>query len=264
MPDPEPTYTYRGGEKVPLEKEPDQFVVRALPETLEELGIPDAERLSSHSSRVTTRKRDLEPMMARMREVAPTHHAYTETATGTEFLITDRILVTFREPLPPEQVDAFAARYGLFLKTAYSDRDYLFQLTDHTGMNPVKLIVKLNEEEPMIASAEHDLNQRMSTYAVAIPTDPSYQKQWHLHTRLNDSQFDARSSSRCEAAWQLLDNLGSAEVVIGITDDGCKLDHQDFNSPGKFAGWGYFRGERLITNTDIDAQPSEMYKTGSN
>ena len=43
-------------------------------------------------------------------------------------------------------------------------------------------------------------------------TDPSYQKQWHLHTRLNDSQFDRRPSG-CEAAWQLLDNFGSADVI---------------------------------------------------
>jgi subtilisin-like proprotein convertase family protein/subtilisin family serine protease len=264
MPEPEATYTYRAGEKIPLEKAPDQFVVRALPEHLEAMGIDDAERVSPHSSRVTTRVSDLEPEMTRMRNLAPTHHAYTETATGTEFLITDRILVTFREPPPPEQIDAFAARYSLALMTAYSDRDYLFQLTDHTGINPVKLVVKLTEEEPLVAVAEHDLNQRMKTYAVSIPTDPSYQKQWHLHTRLNDPQFDQRSSSRCEDAWQLLNHLGSADVVVGVTDDGCKLSHQDFDSPGKFAGWGYFRGERLIANTDIDAQPDQMYKTGAN
>lgn len=264
MPDSEPNYTYRGGEKVSIEKEPDQFVVRALPDTLEDLGVTDVERVSSHSSRVRTSRANLEPMMARMRAVAPTHHAYKEAATGSEFLITDRILVTFKEALTPEQLDAFAARYSLVLKTAYSDTDYLFQLTDHTGVNPVKLVVKLTEEEPMVAAAEHDLNQRMTRYAVAIPTDPSYKKQWHLHTHFSDSQFDVRSSSRCEAAWQLLDNLGSADVVVGVTDDGCKLDHQDFNSPGKFAAWGYFRAERLITNADIDAQPNQMYKSGSN
>lgn len=264
MPDSEDTYTYRGGEKVLLEKAPDQFMVRALPETLENMGIDDAERVSSRSSRVTTSTVDLESEMARMRTVAPTHHAYSDATTGEEFLITDRILVTFREALPPEQIDAFAARYSLILKTAYSDRDYLFQLTDHTGLNPVKLIVKLTEDEPMVAVAEHDLNQRMTTYAVPIPTDPSYQKQWHLHTRFSNSQFDARSSSRCEDAWQLLNHLGSADVVVGVTDDGCKLSHQDFDSAGKFANWGYFRGERLVNSADIDAQPSQMYKSGAN
>src|SRR5215510_9149840 len=162
MPDSEPNYTYRAGEKVSLQKEPDQFVVRALPETLRDLGVTNAERVSSHSSRVRTSTQNLEPMMARLREVAPTHHAYKDAASGSEFLITDRILVTFKEAVTPEQLDAFAARYGLMLKTAYSDQDYLFQLTDHTGINPVKLVVKLTEDEPLVATAEHDLNQRMT------------------------------------------------------------------------------------------------------
>jgi subtilisin family serine protease len=258
-------YTYRAGRKVLLNKRPDQFVIRALPDELENMGITgDAEQVSSASSRVTTRTDDLEPLMSRSRHIAPTHHAYYVADTGDEFLITDRIFVTFREPLSADQVDAFAGRYGLIKKAAYSDRDYLFQLTDHTGMNPVKLVVKLTEQEPLVASAEHDLNRRVTKYQFALPTDPNYSQQWHLHTALSNPAFDPRSSSRCEDAWQLLNNFGSANVVVGVTDDGCKLDHPDFNSPGKFPGWGYLRGQRLVTNTDIDADPAEMYKPGAN
>ena len=264
MSNPQETYTYRAGQKVVLEKRPDQFVVRALPDQLRDIGIMGAEQVSSASARVTTRAADLEPLMSRARHLAVTHHAYYVAETGQELLITDRIFVTFREPLPSDQVDAFAGRYGLIKEEAYSDRDYLFQLTDHTGMNPVKLVVKLTEEEPLVQAAEHDLNQRMSTYQPALPTDPAYARQWHLHARLADPAFDPRSSSRCEEAWQLLNSFGSADVVVGITDDGCKLDHPDFDSPGKFAGWGYFRGARLITRADIDANLSEMYKPGSN
>lgn len=58
-------YTYRAGKKVLLEKQPDQFVVRALPEDLRAIGITDAEQVSSSSSRVTTRAADLEPVMSR-------------------------------------------------------------------------------------------------------------------------------------------------------------------------------------------------------
>jgi subtilisin family serine protease len=265
MPDSQQTYTYRAGQRIALEKRPDQFVVRTLPDELMDLGFTDpAERVSSASSRVTTRATDLEPLMSRSRQLAPTHHAYYEAETGQEFLITDRLFVTFTEPLSDEQVDAFAGRYGLIRKATYGDRDYLFQLTDHTGMNPVKLVVTLTEQEPLVESADHDLNQRMSLEEIALPTDPAYTRQWHLHTRLSNADFDPRSSSRCEAAWQLLDNFGSKDVVVGVTDDGCKLDHPDFNSPGKFATWGYFRGERLIVSADIDADPSEMYKPGAN
>ena len=163
MPDSQQTYTYRAGQRIVLEKRPDQFVVRTLPDELMDLGFTDpAERVSSASSRVTTRATDLEPLMSRSRQLAPTHHAYYEAETGQEFLITDRLFVTFTEPLSDEQVDAFAGRYGLIRKATYGDRDYLFQLTDHTGMNPVKLVVTLTEQEPLVESADHDLNQRMS------------------------------------------------------------------------------------------------------
>lgn len=260
----EQTYTYRVGKKVILNKQPDQFVVRALPDRLRDAGITDAEQVSSSSSRVTTRAPDLEPMMSRTRHLAPTHHAYTAADTGEEFLITDRVFVSFHEPLSPGQVDTFAGRYGLILKQAYGDRDYLFQLTDHTGMNPVKLVVKLTEEEPLVQSADHDLNRKANIYQFTAPGDPSFARQWHLHTRLVDPAFDARSSSHAEEAWRLLDGFGSVEVVVGVTDDGCKLSHPDFDNPNKFAGWGYLRGARLITNADIDADPQEMYKTGAN
>jgi subtilisin-like proprotein convertase family protein/subtilisin family serine protease len=264
MPESQQTYTYRGGQKIMLDKKPDQFVVRALPDELREHGITDAEQVSSSSSRVTTRSVDLEPMMSESRHLAPTHHAYTIADTGEELLISDRVMVTFREPPSAEQLAAFTGRYALILKEAYTDRDFLFQLTDETGMNPIKLVVKLTEDEPLVEMAENDLNYRMSTYLLTLPTDPSYARQWHLHAHLVNAAFDSRASSRCEEAWQLLQHFGSSDVVIGVTDDGCKLDHLDFDAPGKFAGWGYFRGERLITETDIDAEPTQMYKSGAN
>jgi len=230
MPQREQTYTYRGGEKVPLEKSTNQFVVRALPERLKDVGIADAATVSPASSRVTVRSADLEAMMNRSRAIAPTHHAYYIAGTEEEFLITDRILVSFRTPMPDAEVDAFANRYNLVLKEKFGDRDYLFQLTDHTGMNPIKLVVKLTEQEPQVQSAEHDLNHRLSKYQFFVPSDPAYASEWHLHTRFNNAQFDPRSSSQVEAAWQLLDHFGSLSVVAGITDDGCKLDHSDFDS----------------------------------
>ena len=257
-------YSYRGGQKINLVKRPDQFIVRSLPDRLEDIGITDAEQVSSSSSRVTTRSLDLERLMSEARHVAPTHHAYQIAETGEDFLITDRIFVTFREPLTPEQVGTFAGRYGLVQRQAYSNRDYLFQLTEHTGMNPVKLVVKLTEEDALVETAEHDLNYLAKRYELALPTDPFYKQQWHLHTQLENADFDPRASSRCEAAWQLLGNFGSPDVVVGVTDDGCKLDHPDFNSPGKFAGWAYFVGDRLVKNIDIDANQAKMYKDGYN
>src|SRR5215475_3889990 len=110
MPQREQTYTYRGGQKITIEKSPDQFIVRALPEKLKAVGIVDAEKVSSASSRVTVRSADLEPTMSISRAVAPTHHAYYLAGTDEEFLVTDRVLVTFRTPPSDAEVDDFARR----------------------------------------------------------------------------------------------------------------------------------------------------------
>ncbi len=256
------TYTYRCGEKVPLAKKPDQFVVRRLPTELPMTDIRAVSQVSSASCRVTCDAADLEEMMARSREIAPTHHAYTE-AEGSDFLITDRVLVCFDSALDAEAIAGFAGDYGLQIVETYSGHDYLLRLTDATGMNPVKLVVRLTEDQDQrVTMVDHDLNIEATRY-LDLPADPTYDDQWHLHQRTPPSpEYDRRSSARCEEAWQLLDSFGDSDVVIGFTDDGCKLDHPDFDSAGKFAGWGYFEGTRLFRRGDPGADPRRMYTPG--
>ena len=254
-------YTYRAGKKIALNKRPDQFVVRRLPH---EVPVGEAPaQVSSASSRVSCKPADLDGLMAKSRQSAVTHHAYEVAESGEEFLITDRIIVTFDHPLTPEAVGALAGKYALEIVLKYSETKFLFRLTAATGMNPVKLVVKLVEGESQIARVEHDLNMRFNI-SIDLPTDPNYPDQWHLHQRRRNSEFDERSSSRCEAAWNLLDGFGSSDVVVGVTDDGCKLDHIDFNSPAKFAGWAYLEGTRLLHRGDSAAGPGKMYQPGAN
>ncbi len=260
------TYTYHAGEKLMLKKKPDQMVVRALPDVLEKAGIHSLERVSSASSRVSGIAHEkLDQLMVRARGLAVTHHAYeVDDSSKSDFLITDRIFVTFIPSATLELISALAGKYGLITKARYSGHEFLYQLTNATGMNPVKLIVKLTEDEPLVERAEHDLNLLAKTQALSLPTDPSYYRQWHLHTDFVHDDFDPISSSRCQSAWQLLEGYGSADVVVGVTDDGCQLDHIDFDSGQKFSGWGYFQGDSLITNSAVGADPAEMYQLGSN
>jgi subtilisin-like proprotein convertase family protein/subtilisin family serine protease len=262
---PPPLYTYQGGKKVLLEKAPDEFVIRSNADTLKRLGYDGAELTSPSSYKVTVDPAKLDQEMDKARAVTTAHHAYYLAGSDDEFLITDRIFVRFRTPPSRETLDNFRARYALVQRDQYSDRDFLFQLTVHTGMNPVKLVTKLVEEEKdLVENAEHDLNRRMNTYALALPTDPMYASQWHLHRHASGPDFDPRSSSRCEDAWRLLGSFGDSQVVVGLTDDGCKLDHADFSQDGKFTDWAYFNGSRLVRRGDPDADPKAMFQAGSN
>ena len=240
LPESQSSYTYRNGEKIPLEKRSDQFVVRALPQDLQDVGLAGAEQVSSASSRVTVSDDESEAAAAAARNVGRVDPAYYHAATGEEFLASDRILVTFKGVPSDDEFNAFIGHYGLVVAQRYSPVDYLLQLTPDTAMDPVELVVKLVEDEYMVASADHDLNYRASLYAEIPPSDPSYIEQWHLHTRLSHAQFDPRASSRCEEAWQLLDSFGSPDIVVAVTDDGCRMDHQRLRFSGQVRRLGLF------------------------
>lgn len=258
-------YTYRAGIKVLLRKQENQFVIRTRTDELKKVHKNlEVEQVSSVSFRITTDKSKLEDLMNVAREMAPVHHAYYYMETNDEFLITDRIFVKFCKMFTEEEIILFTTSYGLVLLEKYDDYNYLFQITNATGMNPIKLIVLLIEEEENVETADHDLNHQMRTYDLEIPRDESYSKQWHLHTHFRNKDYDSRSSTRCEDAWKLLGHFGSEEVVIGISDDGCKIDHPDFNSINKFAGYGYFKNERLFVNSDSDFQREQMYMACKN
>ena len=52
-PQPPALYTYQGGQKVALDKAPGEFVVRANPDTIRQLGYQGAESMSPSSYRVS-------------------------------------------------------------------------------------------------------------------------------------------------------------------------------------------------------------------
>lgn len=65
------------------------MVVRTLPEKFDDSAITASKQVSSSSTRINTRETELESLMQRSRNIAPTHHAYYETESGSEFLIID-------------------------------------------------------------------------------------------------------------------------------------------------------------------------------
>lgn len=92
-----------------------------------------------------------------------------------------------------------------------------------------------------------------------------YSAQWHLHGRGED--VDARSSVQCEAAWRALGSFGDPNVVVGIADDGCMLEHPVFarGDGARMAGiadWAYVRDDEIRSGSGGDADSSLMSRPG--
>ncbi|MCB0636638.1 MAG: S8 family serine peptidase, partial [Lewinella sp.] len=238
-------------------KSTDRFVIRQLPRQLTDRGYVLHDQISSHSTLVRTDPQELDRLMDIVRTEAIAHHLYFWPGTENEVLLTDRVLIRFQPAATDEQINELIARYALLVLRTYPNGEILCQLSNQTDMNPAKLVCCLMEDEQeLVAMADMDLNFRMKPQAV--PDDPSYERHWHLHTRMIHPEVSPLASTYCETAWQLLGSYGNSEVVIGVADDGCDMRHRDFDSVAKFAGWGAFSGSQFLLGLD----PGQMYRRG--
>lgn len=253
-------HTYRRGEKVVLTKDPKRFLVEGH---VDEVKAKFVGRFVARNE-VVVEADDVDSAMADCRtadDSCVAHHLYY--LNDEEFFITDRVIITFCEPHTEDSRNALKDKYKLEEVRVFSSTEVMYQVTNATNMNPAKLVCRLTEDDDSVEVADMDVNHVMHVARPPRPTDPEYLRQWHLHTHSTHSQVDPRSSSHCEEAWRELDSFGSSDVVVAVADDGCDLSHKDFNGEGKFAGWGYFEGERLVTNED-PGDRSKMYTPGEN
>ncbi len=259
-------YTYRGNEKIELIKHTEKFVARTLPDYLKKHGFPFEKQLSSASTLIACNTEELEPMMAALRQSTVCHHLYaTCDAPENYFLITDRLFLKFQEGATSTDMANLLEKYALEIVRTYEDGFYLVMLTNKTGRNPIKLVVELVEHQcDLLLEVDHDLNYITKKSSIYLPTDTSYLNQWHLHRRSPFGDVDSRASSNCEEAWKALGNFGNRNIVIGITDDGCDMNHQDFNAQGKFPYWAYLEGTSIKRKFDSGADARKMYHSGRN
>ena len=264
-------YTYRNDMRIELNVRDNELVARLGSDEATDLGFKVNGMLSSASVSIATSKETQEEDLENLRSHGPAFLFYEDALTAAPFLITDRIIVTLKTSDDIETINDLLGEHALEVFDTLSETEYVLRLASNSEKDPISLVVHLNEHKPKgVSFVEHDLNHLVQPMgeskkenSILQPSDPHYRGQWHLHTRAVHSDFDPRSSSNCEEAWNLLGSYGDPNIVVGVTDDGCRLDHPDFDEK-KFAGWGYFSSLELITHEDTDADPKKMYENGKN
>ena len=160
----EGSYTWRGGNKILLEKMDDRFTVmpgdsRQLERVRSATAAQAVEPVTNQVVRIETASTQRDGMMERLRSPtfrAIVHHAYRPAGSdGTIYYLTDRILVSFKRQVKSADIDAILTKHALRLLKVYAFRHntFLVQVTDSSGANPIKIANRL-AEEPDVRTAE--------------------------------------------------------------------------------------------------------------
>ena len=172
---PTQNYLFRGGEKIPLEKEaeiftmivPDAYSVQTLTQ-LEP--VQEVKHVFANLYKITVEEgaRDavMEGMRTNERLPAIVHHAYhPEGDEATIYYLTDKLTVAFREGTSNEVIETVLSQHGLqFIKyfEAEPSSTMLLQVTKSAGKNPIKVSEEL-QERPEILFAVPNLANRFQT-----------------------------------------------------------------------------------------------------
>jgi len=187
--------------------------------------------------------------MAQLRSIAGVRQVsklYVDPATKRNRIVTDRMVVAFKEALSEAQAGAFLANYGATVVRPMEGLSgtYLIKLSDPSG--DAVAVAAAIAGDTQVAYCHPDFIAEIQPAAVTI-TDTYYPLQWHLH---NTGQGGATVDADVDwpEAWNEvtgLPQLGS--VVIAIHDEGQQRSHEDLKA-------GYLTGYDF-TDNDTDPTP---------
>jgi subtilisin family serine protease len=259
-------YTYHRGKHLPLIIDHQHFISRAPLELLHRAKFDELKQASAHSFLVTVpepRKPDaLSKAMTLAQDLgyAAFHEYlipdYDESPDGASpFRVTDRIFVTFKQPMSNDELAAFNAQYATEKLADKGDMKFLFRTAPN--VNPLEVVRDLTEYDKRVELAEHDVNHRVFPQ-LTLPEDPKYPFEWHLHDVTGDRRVTPAGSIHAQEAWEALQSRGDRDVVIAVIDFAFDVANVDLADAGKIAGSAYFvkntTKNELITSNDVKAK----------
>ncbi|MEL6782358.1 MAG: S8 family serine peptidase [Pseudomonadota bacterium] len=139
------------------------------------------------------------------------------------------IYLEFADEASDEEKQQIIDKYALQL--VESERDGALTVRPTTAAEDAVGISAKMQNETAISCAEPDLATEGHLKSLDLPADELLDRQWHLRNSGEHGGqsigYKAGADARVVEAWQLLGNLGSADVVIGVIDDGFDISHPD-------------------------------------
>lgn len=190
--------------------------------------------------------------------VAFTTTVFVHDGSSSEAVLLNEIIIALNPTITPESFFAQRDEFSSFRPLDGTPDQFI--ATVKNGYGPTALEVGIDvSDEPGVSWMSPNFYQAREKYFT--PNDPRYPNQWHLNNfgqsgGLNDADSDLPE------AWDV-NQGGSANVVIGIIDDGVDSTHPDLNvwtNPGETNfdgidndgnGWvDDIRGWNFVTDTN--------------
>lgn len=161
--------------------------------------------------------------------VAAGTHVYYTSDDQVPFVPTGELYLVFKPGVAAAEQQAVIARHALKVIEARGEGRFIVRITE-LSPNPVRVAAAL-QSDPQVGTAEPELASPPKLRAPIAVEDELLGDQWHLrnrgHHRGTSIGFKAGADARVIAAWEAMDQLGSAEVVVAVIDDGFDLGHPD-------------------------------------
>lgn len=208
---------------------------------LERFELVDIRAAKEEMSRVRTFLRGV----ASIDQAVPVYHT---SADAVPFVPVGTIYLGFKPGVAPAARQKLLDDHALELVAAEPNNFFTVRLTK-PGTDAVELAAEL-QKDANVAVAEPDLVTTKRTRQFVAPQDELLARHWHLN---NTGSFNGEAlgfqkgaDARVIAAWKLLGNLGSSDVVIGIIDDGFDLTHPDLSDKAVHP-WDFVRNSSDVS-----------------
>lgn len=253
-------YLFRGGEKIPLEKETAVFTtlvtdVRSVQQLTQLEPVQEVKHVFSNLYKVKIEEDALDEVMRGMREndflPSVAHHAYhPEGDQATTYYLTDQLTVAFQPGTSTAEIEAILAQHGLRYVKTFEEQPLptlLLQVTKSAGKNPIKVSEDLQNHASIVFAEPNLVNRFQSFYT---PTDDLFRNQWHLKST-SGIELSPEANVDAASAWNR--TRGNRNIVVAVIDDGFDLKHPDLNGIGKIVfARDFADGDALPSATRAD------------
>lgn len=185
-------------------------------------------------------------------------HVYYAEGSRKPMVPTGEIFIIFQAGTDLQEQQLVFDQYKLEL-VERRNPDQVIVKVSKDSPNPIKAAALL-QQISLVKFAEPDLDMLLDEYDLQLPGDTYLNQEWHLKNDgfIPGAQYTTKKGADAKVidAWQRLNSLGSANVVVAVIDNGLDITHPDLKDK-------VYRPFDLWTQSDrlTDGDPSFTHGT---